>query len=230
MKEWFKARNIWGAAIMTLSDAEAGRLMKALWNYTMTGEQQNLSGAEKGIFALILMTLGQDDARESEISEKRAAAGSIGGKQKVANQANANFATEEIANQANACNKNKNKNIYIQEDEEEDEDNIRRVRDAWMASFGSKPSPAAIKRLLASGLDLDLVEKAIRISAVKSPKSPVDFVLTVLRDWKAEHLTIDDVDEYLMINDAVNGRIAFMTRDDALDELQKFRRRKKVAS
>lgn len=61
MNDWFKARNIWGAAILALSDAEAGRLMKALWTYTMTGEQQNLSGAEKAIFAMILMTLGQDE-------------------------------------------------------------------------------------------------------------------------------------------------------------------------
>ena len=107
MKEWFKARNIWGAAIQTLSDAEAGRLMKALWNYTMTGEQQNLSGAEKGIFALILMTLCQDEAKDAEISKKRSEAGSLGGNQRVANQANASFASDVQANQANASNKNK---------------------------------------------------------------------------------------------------------------------------
>lgn len=111
MQEWFKARNIWGAAILALSDAEAGRLAKALWQYTMTGELTELSGAEKGIFALILMTLSQDEANNAEISKKRALAGSAGGKQKVANQANAKFATEEEANQANASNKNKNKEI-----------------------------------------------------------------------------------------------------------------------
>lgn len=111
MQEWFKARNIWGAAILALSDAEAGRLAKALWQYTMTGELTELSGAEKGIFALILMTLNQDEANNAELSKKRAFAGSIGGKQKVANQASANFATEEEANQANASNKNKNKEI-----------------------------------------------------------------------------------------------------------------------
>lgn len=60
MKEWFKARNIWGAAFLSLSDAEAGRLAKALWSYTMGIELPNLSGAEKAIFAMILMTLGQD--------------------------------------------------------------------------------------------------------------------------------------------------------------------------
>lgn len=109
MKEWFKARNIWGAAIQALSDAEAGRLMKALWKYTMTGEQQNLSGSEKVIFALILMTLSQDEEQANDLSRKRAEAGSLGGRQKVANQANATFATTEEANQASASNKNKNK-------------------------------------------------------------------------------------------------------------------------
>lgn len=109
MKEWFKARNIWGAAIQALSDAEAGRLMKALWKYTMTGEQQNLSGSEKVIFALILMTLSQDEEQANDLSRKRAEAGSLGGRQKVANQANATFATTEEATQASASNKNKNK-------------------------------------------------------------------------------------------------------------------------
>ena len=88
MKDWFKARNIWGAAILALSDAEAGRLMKALWMYTMTGEQQNLSGAEKAIFAMILMTLGQDEQKDANISTVRAAAGSTGGKQTQAKRAN----------------------------------------------------------------------------------------------------------------------------------------------
>lgn len=116
MKEWFKARTIWGAAVMALSDAEAGRLMKAIWEYEMTGNQQNLSGAEKGIFALILMTLGQDDERESQISAKRAEAGAKGGKQRQAKEANAIFATEEIANVANASNKNKNKEKDIKKE------------------------------------------------------------------------------------------------------------------
>ena len=109
MKDWFKARNVWGAAIATLTDDEAGRLMKAIWAYTMNGEQVELAGAERGIFALILLQLSQDDERESDISAKRAMAGSKGGKQTQANQANATFATEEEANQANATNKNKNK-------------------------------------------------------------------------------------------------------------------------
>lgn len=108
MKEWFKARNIWNGAFTALSDAEAGRLAKALWHYTTTGEQVELSGNEKGCFAMIMYTLQQDDAQSGNLSEKRREAGSKGGQQKVANLANATFATNDEANQASATNKNKN--------------------------------------------------------------------------------------------------------------------------
>ena len=70
MKEWFRARNSWGAAIRTLADEEAGRLMKALWEYTMTGNQVELQGIEKGIFALILFNLEQDEAHDKEVSHE----------------------------------------------------------------------------------------------------------------------------------------------------------------
>ena len=108
MREWFKARNTWGGAFLALSDAEAGRLAKALWTYTMTGKQPKLSGAEKATFAMFQITLDQDTERESDISSKRAIAGSAGGKQRVANQAIATFAKQNEQAEANANNKNQN--------------------------------------------------------------------------------------------------------------------------
>jgi hypothetical protein len=92
---------------LTLSDAEAGRLAKAIWSYTMSNEEQNLSGAEKGLFAMIQMQLDQDAQHDADISEKRASAGAAGGKQ---TQANASKEKAEEANQANASNNNKNQN------------------------------------------------------------------------------------------------------------------------
>lgn len=115
MKEWFKARNVWGASILELSDAEAGRLAKAVWTYTMTGEAPNLSGNEKAVFALIRYQLSADNQELEELSKVRAEAGSKGGKQKIANVANANFAKQDEANVANATNKNKNKEEDIKE-------------------------------------------------------------------------------------------------------------------
>lgn len=140
MMEWFKARNIWGAALLSMTDEEAGRFAKALWRYTMNGETTDVSGTEKGLLAMALLTLAGDDEKTAEISQKRAAAGSKGGSQRVANQANACFASNDQANEANACfasdgvanqanalNKNKIKNKKenkrdLDEDDDDDDD------------------------------------------------------------------------------------------------------------
>ena len=59
MKDWFKARNVWGAAFLSLSDEEAGQLVKALWSYTMTGEEPDLPSTLVGSFAIFKMMLDQ---------------------------------------------------------------------------------------------------------------------------------------------------------------------------
>lgn len=115
MKEWFKARNMWGSAIHSLPDDAAGRLAKALWDFTMNGTIPELNGPEQYILPMFIATLEQDAERESEISAKRAVAGSMGGKQRVANEANAIFATQVLPN-ASIKNKNKNKNKNEEQD------------------------------------------------------------------------------------------------------------------
>jgi len=89
MQEWFKARNVWAGAFEALTDAEAGRLAKALWKYTTTREQVELSGNERGCFAMIVYTLQMDEKEANALSATRKEAGAKGGKQKVANLANA---------------------------------------------------------------------------------------------------------------------------------------------
>ena len=116
MKDWFKARNIWGAAISALSDEEAGRLAKAIWAFTMDGEVQTIEGAGKGILAMILLTLGQDAERDDEISEKRSFASKC--KQKASNDIKCN---QMISNDDNK-NKNKNKNIDKESEQESEQE------------------------------------------------------------------------------------------------------------
>ena len=130
MKEWFKARNVWGAAIRSLSDEDAGRLAKAIWAYTMDGEIVDIEGAGQGVLAMVWMTLQQDDERDAELSEKRAEAGSAGGRQKQANVANATKCKQNVANVANATNKNKNKNKNQNQIEEQESESFIDVDDA----------------------------------------------------------------------------------------------------
>lgn len=122
MKEWFKARNIWGAAINSLSDEEAGQLAKAIWAYTMTGELTDIDGAGKGILAMIMMTLSQDEERDGEISEKRARAGRIGAQITNAGKLQQTSANDIKCQQmpANADNKNKNKSKNIEKESEKE--------------------------------------------------------------------------------------------------------------
>ena len=115
MREWFKARNLWGAAISALSDEEAGRLAKAIWAYTMNGKVVDIEGAGKGIYALILMTLEQDKAHDEEVSKKRSIAGST--TSQTNDKANASKTEQTQSNDiktnqmiSNDDNKNKNKN------------------------------------------------------------------------------------------------------------------------
>ena len=120
MRDWFKARNIWGAAITALSDEEAGRLAKAIWAFTMNGEILPIDGAGKGILAMILLTLGQDAERDGEISEKRSLAGKSGALATNAIKSHQMTANASKCRQmsANADNKNKNKNIDIEQEKE----------------------------------------------------------------------------------------------------------------
>ena len=132
MKEWFKARNVWGAAITALSDEEAGRLVKAIWAYTMNGEITEIDGAGKGIFALILMTLGQDEKRDEEISVKRSKATEEYRHQKNVgdNKKDQMISSDIKSNQliSNDDNKNKNKSKNKNKEQESETDNVVQLK------------------------------------------------------------------------------------------------------
>lgn len=110
MKEWFKARNVWGAAILSLPDEDAGRLAKAIWSYTMSGEIVQIEGAGQGVLAMALMTLKQDEEHEADVSAKRSDAA-----KSMHMQANA---YKSMHLHANADNKNKNKNKREEKEQE----------------------------------------------------------------------------------------------------------------
>ena len=132
MKEWFKARNIWGAAILALTDEEAGRLMKALWDYTMTGQQTELQGAEKGIFAMIQMTLEQDEKHDQEISMKRSrATASI--RRPREDQHNQLISNDSANNQLISFDDNKNKNKSKNKSKEKVQEKEKLFERFWTA-------------------------------------------------------------------------------------------------
>lgn len=212
MKEWFKARNVWGAAFMSLSDTEAGRLAKALWHYTMTGEQPDLSGNERGIFAMFRMSLDQDDEKDSDISTKRAAAGAKGGQQTQAKRANATTPEAKEASRAKADNKNqnqkKNQNQIIDDDDDDDDDirvreaELDTIMDAIKASTGREASPAEASKIATathlSGQTTEMACLAIRIAAENGARNLLQYIRSIYAGWQVESITTPDEYEELI--------------------------------
>ena len=255
MKEWFKARNAWGAGFAALPDAEAGQLAKALWQYTMTGEAPELSGAAAGLFAMLRFQLDQDEEAAQEISDARAAAGRKSAslrKQNEANSANADFVEQNPTkptnadfveqnetNEANAHNKNKNKNKIILDDEDDDDDELRAreevalVGRSFRTHFGRDPTRTELRHILQTAtlteMPLPLIEEAVRIAAQNGARTPVLYIRTILREWSEEWIrTPEDLQEYQFMKDAASGRNDFGADDmeQRMAEARELRKRK----
>lgn len=87
-KEYICLYHSYRDAIQALDDAERGRLLTAMLEYTLTGDAGNLRGNERFVFPLIKSQIDRDNGKYEEICKKRAQSGKIGGrpaKQKKAN-------------------------------------------------------------------------------------------------------------------------------------------------
>lgn len=93
-KENLFVRHSFLAALEPLSDAEVGRLFKAMLRYSVSDIDEELDGNERFIWPVAKEMIDSDNKRYREIVESRREAGSKGGKQKVANVANATFAKQ----------------------------------------------------------------------------------------------------------------------------------------
>lgn len=102
--------------LKTLSDAQLGKLFRAMLNYSITGAEPKLAGAVKMAFQFIKVTMDEDKQKYNSICEKRKESGSIGGKQKVANASNCKQKVASVADNDNDYDyslSNNNKYIYL---------------------------------------------------------------------------------------------------------------------
>ena len=155
MKEWFRARNIWGAAIMIMTDEEAGKLAKAVFSYTMNGEIMPLAGAGQSIFAMIMASLQKDAERDAEIALKRAKATEKYRQQKASNDASGN---QMISNDEN---QNQNQIEKKKESKEKDQEKETRFNRFWNAYPRKVAKQTALRAFEKINPDEALVERMI---------------------------------------------------------------------
>ncbi len=106
-----------------LTDEQSGQLFKAMYQYQI-GEVLELPAIIKIAFSQFKNQFDRDDEKYTNTCEARKKAGSRGGKQRVANQANANKSKQDEANQAENKNKNKNENKNENENENKNENTL----------------------------------------------------------------------------------------------------------
>ena len=135
---WFKFYTLWGTGMQELSDAEAGRFIKALCAYAESGETITLTGAERVLFTMALKQLKQDADHSAKISSVRAEAGRAGGLSSKQNEANESKCLQNETKGDNSSNielRIKNKELNIPEVKESV------LKDAPAKKTPAKPKP-----------------------------------------------------------------------------------------
>lgn len=93
------------AVMDKLSDEQAGRLIKAIYEYAETGVMPELDEMLDLVITPFKLSIDRNNSKWQETKQKRSEAGKLGAeakKQKQAKQANANFVKQSQANEANA--------------------------------------------------------------------------------------------------------------------------------
>lgn len=145
-----------------LNDEQKGQLFYAIYMFQL-GEEIELSPIIKIAFSQFKNQFIRDNKAYEETVEKRRMAGSKGGKQRVANQANASNAKQKQANQADKDNKNK-------KDNEKDSDN--KSKSLTLSSSSTRVADYLLMKILSVNPDFKKpslntwakdIDKAIRL-------------------------------------------------------------------
>ncbi len=135
-----------------LTDEQAGKLFKAIYAYQID-EEIKLDQIIKMVFLPFKNQFARDDSKYLETCERRAIAGSKGGKQKVAN---ASKSKQKVANVADSVSKSKS-------DSKSDSDSKKEVTNDRFAEFwdlyGKKSDSAKCKAKFSklSKSDIELI-------------------------------------------------------------------------
>ena len=227
LKVWTSFRELLGP----LNESERGRLFTAMLEYAETGEVPELKGNERYTWPAAKQSIDNTRDKSEQMRSNRIKSDQT--------ETNANKSKQTALNRIKSDQTETNANSpfdkekdNIREEIDRETDIYTRARETWLDSFGTEPTPAIIRKLLAVGLSADLAAKAIRVSAGKCPAKPVDYVLSVLNDWRRERIASEDeADEYLLLLDGAAGKLpAVFTAEQAQTELEQFRQRKRAAS
>lgn len=204
----------------SFTDAEVGRLVRAMLSYANTGEAPKLKGNEKYIWDAMRVEIDAQRASYADICHRNRINGSKAsrGQWDPVGASGAQWAQEQEYN--------------IDDDEEDEEDILlsrtyaRARRDcqlAFVSYAGRDPSPSELRRLVIPAVNngmWQLLAAAIERAAANGAKNICAYALRILEEWAGNNVTNEEqLRRYERIMEYV--RSGEMTPAQGFDELRK---------
>lgn len=173
-----------------LTDEQAGKLFKAIYEYAETDKMPQLDSLLDIVVIPFKQSMDRNTEKWEEIKKKRSEAGKIGAeikKQKQAKEANANFVKQNIANQAVNVNVPVNVNGNVNDNDNVGDscvDGLQKIFDFYQDNIGLiTPYGVEVLTDYAKEMPEDLIIYAMQIS-VEANKRTIQYIKAILNNWR----------------------------------------------
>lgn len=176
-----------------LSDEQAGKLIKAIYEYVETEKMPELDPLLDIVIIPFKQNIDRNIGKWEQIKQKRSEAGKIGAeikKQKQAKQANANFAKSKQANQAVNVNVNDNVNVNVNDNnnnvvvDDSCVDGLQDIIDFYNDNIGLiTPYGLEVLSDYAKEMSSDVIVYAMQ-KAVEANIRTIQYIKGTLNNWQ----------------------------------------------
>lgn len=181
MKDSFILYTEQKAVIDKLSDEQAGKIIKAIYEYVETNTMPKLDSVLDLVVIPFKLALDRNKVKYEKISKIRAEAGAKGGKQK-----------KQMQTKDSKCNDNDNDNVNENVNVNENDNNagdscvdgLQEIIDFYNNNIGNiTPYGLEILSSYAKEMPVDLIIYAMQIS-VEANKRTIQYIKAILNNWK----------------------------------------------
>lgn len=182
-----------------LTNEQAGKLIKAIYEYAETGKMPKLDTLLEIVIIPFKQNIDRNTNKWEEIKKKRSEAGKIGAeikKQKQTKQANANFVKSKQANQAVNVNVNDNVNVNGNVNDNNNNvvvgdscvDGLQKILNFYENNIDLiTPYSLEILSDFAKEMSVDLVMLAMK-KAVESNIRTIKYIKGILNNWQKKNI------------------------------------------
>lgn len=178
MKDSFILYTEQKAVIDKLTDEQAGKIIKAIYEYVETDKMPQLDNILDLVITPFKLALDRNKAKYEQVSKVRAEAGAKGGKQK-----------KQMQTKKSKCNDNDNENVNDNENNNDNVgesciDGLQQIVDFYNNNIGLiTPYGLEILSDYAKEMPEDLIIYAMKIS-VEANKRTIQYIKAILNNWQ----------------------------------------------